>query len=337
MPAAPRLSLCMPTYNRAAYIGATLESILPQLTDDVEVVVVDGASPDETGAIVSSFAAREPRIRYERLAAKGGVDRDIDHAVALGHGEYCWIFPDDDLLKPGAIARVLRHTREGHDLIVVNAEVKGPDLRDRLQARFIDIADDRVYESGDRERLFLDTANYLSYVGGVVIRKDVWMSRDRASYFGSDFVHVGVIFQRELPGTALLIAEPQIDIRYGNASWGARTFEIWTFKWPHMVWSFGGIADAIKARVCPRNGWCNLRRLLLQRALGVFSVGEYDRWIRRIDGPLPLKLCARVIAALPGAPLNLLAVLHATIRRQGATLFDLRRSRFYPFRSVSRT
>ena len=48
----PLLSICIATHNRADYIGETLDSIIPQLTDEVEIVVVDGASTDATRTVM---------------------------------------------------------------------------------------------------------------------------------------------------------------------------------------------------------------------------------------------------------------------------------------------
>ena len=50
-----KLSICIPTYNRAAYIGETLASIISQSNDDIEIVIVDGASTDNTADVVTSF------------------------------------------------------------------------------------------------------------------------------------------------------------------------------------------------------------------------------------------------------------------------------------------
>ena len=96
----PILSICIATYNRAGFIGETLDSIIPQLDDDVELLVVDGASSDNTEDIVRKYAQKESRIRYVRLSAKGGVDQDFDKSVELARGEYRRLFMDDGLSSP---------------------------------------------------------------------------------------------------------------------------------------------------------------------------------------------------------------------------------------------
>src|SRR6266571_3092358 len=101
-----RLSICIATYNRADVIGETLESILPQLREGVELVVVDGASPDATESDVNSYFSGRSDCRYVRLPTKGGVDQDYCLAVEYAKGQYCWLMTDDDILKPNAIDRV---------------------------------------------------------------------------------------------------------------------------------------------------------------------------------------------------------------------------------------
>lgn len=325
---AVRLSICIATLNRAAFIGETLESIVSQITPEVELVVVDGASTDNTEAVVRSFAARCPRLRYVRLEKKGGVDQDYCKAVELAQGDYCWLFTDDDLLKPGAVAAVLEATSRNFSLIVVNAEVRTPDLAVCLQASRLRGSDGRVYgpDADGRNQLLADAGNYLSFIGGVVIRRDLWNVREKTKYFGTEFIHLGVIFQSPLPDEALVMARPWIVIRYGNALWTAKSFQIWMFKFPQLIWSFPDCADWAKQQVEHREPWKRWERLLQARALGQFSVKEFDAWLAPHLKPSPRKLLTRAIACLPVRPLNWLArvcVRHIACKDPSITLFDL--------------
>ena len=93
------LSICMPTYNFGKVIGATLENITSQMTGSVEIVIVDGASTDNTAEVVRGFQERFPNIIYHRLQRRGGIDQDMAKSVELARGEYCWLFSSDDLMK----------------------------------------------------------------------------------------------------------------------------------------------------------------------------------------------------------------------------------------------
>jgi len=324
----PILSLCIATLNREKYIGQTLASIVPQLSARVELVIVDGASTDDTPAIVKSFADGSPHVRYHRLPTNSGIDRDFDTAVSLCNGDYGWLMTDDDLLVPDAIARVLKSLAESPQLLVVNARIMTADLSKVLQTRRLDIDEDSTYLSGDMERLFEMTADYLSFIGAVVIERKVWMERERAPFFGTLFVHVGVIFQGPPLTKAMVIAEPLILIRYGNAMWTPRGFEIWMFKWPKLVWSFTSFSTRAKASVCAAEPWRSTRSLLSMRANGAYSTVEYERFLRQ-HAVGAGRMIAKVIASVPASIANSLAVLFWLLgpRKLGTGIYDIARSR----------
>ena len=60
----PKVTVCLPTYNRAHYLREAIESVLSQTFQDFELLICDNASTDETSEVVKSF--RDARIRYVR-------------------------------------------------------------------------------------------------------------------------------------------------------------------------------------------------------------------------------------------------------------------------------
>ncbi len=326
-----RLSICITTLNRVDFIGATLDSIISQATDEVEVVIVDGGSVDNTEKVVRQYQQRFSRLRYFRPQANMGIDRDFDKTVELAQGEYCWLMSDDDILKPGAIQTVLDETRRNYGLIIVNAEVRNPDLSRIVDERRLQSSVNQVYGSADRERFFVEVADYLSFIGCVVIKRHLWISREREKYFGTAFIHVGVIFQGPLLQDTLVIAEPLISIRYGNALWTAKSFQIWMFSWPQLIWSFPDYPDAAKRAVCPREPWRKTTTLLVYRARGAFSLKEYYGWLEPRLRSQWSRLIVKTIAQLPGCVLNLLGIIYFSVfsRRSRMPLLDLQSSQFY--------
>ena len=323
----PRLSICIATYQRARFIGETLDSILGQMEAGVELLIVDGASPDDTAAVMAGFVSRHPQIRYFRQAQNSGVDGDYDKAVAYAQGEYCWLMTDDDLLKPGAISRVLGTLDGRRELVVVNSEVRTADMSSVIRSRLLQMEKDKEYQADDGDALFAETAGALSFIGCVVIKRDFWLARDCIDYYGSLFVHVGVIFQAALPLNVLVIAEPLISIRYGNAMWTPRGFEIWMFKWPQLVWSFGGFSDRAKSAVCVREPWRQFRKLWLYRAIGGYSKAEYQRFFDR-GMSLATRMLPSLTASLPRHLANSAASVYclAFAREARMNIYDLARS-----------
>lgn len=297
------LSICIPTLNRAGFIGETLDSIVSQLEPGVEIVIVDGGSTDGSDRIVQSYGARFPQIRYVRegeaaRASNAGFDRDCSRAVELASGTHCWLMTDDDVLRPGAISHVLEALRAGHDLAIVSCEVRDLRLEQQLLRARPDIAHDRVFTPADWDDFFRLVIAHVTFVGCVVVRRSLWIERQPQDYFGTGFVHVGVLFRRPIMGTSIVLAEPLVVIRNGNGQWSTRAFDIFMRRWPQLVWSFEGLSDRAKRVATPREPWRMLRVLLLQRAYGRYSKREYDT-LRDDIGPAWKRGAARIIARLP--------------------------------------
>jgi len=320
----PMLSICIATYKRAAYLGETLAAILDGLPTGVEVVILDGASPDNTPQVIEPFLGRSAAVRYVRENVNSGVDKDFDKAVCLARGEYCWLLSDDDILKPGAVAHVLALLEPTLDLLVVNSQMLNADLSVELIPRILEMTDDRYYDLKSSDSFLAEIGDYLSFIGGVVIRRSVWLERERERYFGSLFVHVGVIFQAPLLRVRV-IADPLITIRYGNAMWTSRGFEIWMFKWPDLIWSFDAFSDSAKTRVVARQPWKKWRRLTLFRAIGGYSYADYRRFFKEQGRGGFLQF---IISVLPVAAVNALTALYWFFANQKARagIYDLARS-----------
>ncbi|WP_298930586.1 glycosyltransferase [uncultured Ramlibacter sp.] len=323
-----KLSMCIATFNRAGFIGQTLDSILPQLTSEVELVVVDGASTDGTADVVAAYRSQYPSLVYHREKENSGFDRDVDKAVTYARGQYCWLMSDDDILADDAIATVLKSLADGPALVVVNAEVRSKDLSKCLKERQLNVGADQEFAAEEQANLFAVTTNYLSFFGAVVIQRDRWLARERAPYFGSMFIHVGVIFQSPSIGRAKLIARPLIKIRYANAMWTARAFEIWAAKWPRLIWSFDQFSTTSRAGVTQRYPATSLKLLLHYRALGAYGPGEYRSLLAGRDEPHhPLAIA---VAWLPARGVNAAIALSCLLRRHvdaPMMLHDLVRAR----------
>jgi hypothetical protein len=94
----PKVTVCLPTYNRAGYLTECIESILAQTMTDFEVIISDNCSTDATPDVVRGF--RDARLRYVRNESNVGVFRNMNQCLALATGDYVCILHDDDLYAP---------------------------------------------------------------------------------------------------------------------------------------------------------------------------------------------------------------------------------------------
>lgn len=95
------VSVVIPAYNAASYIGDTIRSVLAQTRTDWEIIVVDDCSTDDTAAVAQSFA--DPRIRYVRQPENLWVLKARYRGVQLAIHPRVMLLDADDLLRPEAI------------------------------------------------------------------------------------------------------------------------------------------------------------------------------------------------------------------------------------------
>ena len=326
--AAPTLSICISTRNRAQFLGETLDSIVGQLDSSVELVVLDGASTDGTPDLMRDYVTRYPAIRYCREKQNSGVDQDYDKVVGYARGKYCWLMTDDDVLCADAVRHVVLALGDA-DLVIVNAEVRNRDFSELLQERLLPFVEDRRYDARNREEFFRNCAHYMTFIGAIVIKRDAWLSRDRQTYYGTEFIHLGVIFQRPNLESIQVVCSPLITIRYGNASWGPRTFEVWGVKFPRLVWSLPDLSDEAKASATDRWPWRDMRTLFYWRAVGAYSKPSFDRFVSGEARGL-LEFAALCISLIPGSLASASATLYlaAFNRSDGLRIYDLLNGRY---------
>lgn len=100
-----KLSICIPTYNRCNYLQRCIESIIGYQGDDIEIIVQDNNSIDDTENIVKSFP--DKRIDYRKNSSNIGARLNVRSIIDRAKGEYCFFLTDDDMLVPGVIHIIL--------------------------------------------------------------------------------------------------------------------------------------------------------------------------------------------------------------------------------------
>lgn len=103
----PLVTIYLPTRNRARFLGPAIESALSQTHRDIELIVVDDASHDETPQVLERWASRDPRLRVISLPRQSGPSAARNAAIRAAHGEFVTGLDDDDRLLPGRVSSLL--------------------------------------------------------------------------------------------------------------------------------------------------------------------------------------------------------------------------------------
>lgn len=100
----PRVSVVIPAYNNAKVIGETIESVLEQTGVDLELIVADHSSTDDTRAVVEQYQS-DPRLVLLDTPAGGGAPRNWNRVTEQATGDFVKLVCGDDVLRPGVLAR----------------------------------------------------------------------------------------------------------------------------------------------------------------------------------------------------------------------------------------
>jgi len=104
------VSVVIPTFNRAKFLGHAMRSVLDQSHRVLELIVVDDGSTDDTGDVVAAFA--DPRVRFVRIPRSGSPARARNVGIGHARGRFLAFLDSDDVWKPSKIERQLRALRE---------------------------------------------------------------------------------------------------------------------------------------------------------------------------------------------------------------------------------
>ena len=110
---APVVSVIMANYNGSAYLGDAIASVRRQSLRELELIVSDDASTDDSVRIVSEAMGGDPRIRLLRSKQNSGPAAARNKALALAKGDWIAVMDSDDLMHPDRLLRGSSRPRSG--------------------------------------------------------------------------------------------------------------------------------------------------------------------------------------------------------------------------------
>jgi hypothetical protein len=132
----PKLSVILPNFNHAAFLPRCIEAVLDQSYTDLELVVIDDASTDNSREVIADYARRDPRVKFHVNPENRGVIATLNRALDLARGEYVFGAASDDYVLPGyfekAMALFAAHPEAG--IALGQVECVDDDGRVRLVA-----------------------------------------------------------------------------------------------------------------------------------------------------------------------------------------------------------
>jgi glycosyltransferase involved in cell wall biosynthesis len=289
VPEHPLLSVCIPTYNRAHCLEITLPALVIECENhatEVEIVVSDNASTDETLELADRYASCR-FLRWHRQPRNiGGPANIAACAMELAQGDYCWIVGDDDLVLPGAVGRILAALQDNMDCNVFFVNFAQADFTDIAQLAvqrdpsFIPSADklecpEPASRRYDSPVTFLQTGrgriDYFSAILGLVVRVKYWQEHglspvelakhDPFLSFEISFPHLAILFGKVNNAPVYCVATPCSLLGMGAREWAHEWSRIIADQYPRIIELYSSSGAAVNYTEIMR---ARLLELLLQ-------------------------------------------------------------------------
>ena len=178
-----KLSIAIPTYNRATILDRALENIASQISfsEDIQVVISDNGSTDNTRSIVDKYISIL-NIKYVCLPGNQGFDRNFINAICESDGDYIWVKGDDDLIAPNMISEAKSIIENNYDVAILNG---GDYINGTLVPRLRIDPDFSSFDS-----LFSSIGWHLTWIGTIIIKKSILKVDELTECEYNNFVHM---------------------------------------------------------------------------------------------------------------------------------------------------
>jgi GT2 family glycosyltransferase len=115
-----KVDVVVPCYNYARFLEACVRSVLEQSLTDLRVLIIDDASSDDTLAIATALAGRDPRVSVISHPQNWGHIRTYNQGIQWASADYFLLLSADDLLLPGALKRATMIMDENSDIVLAH-------------------------------------------------------------------------------------------------------------------------------------------------------------------------------------------------------------------------
>lgn len=137
------LSIIVPVYNVESYLDQCLDSIIKNYNKNIEVILVDDGSKDNSGKICDSYAEKYNFIKVKHRT-NGGLSAARNTGIDLAEGKYIWFVDSDDYISDNSILDIFTRIKEDVDVVVGNYCIFCGDETKEVYQDFIKINDNEL-------------------------------------------------------------------------------------------------------------------------------------------------------------------------------------------------
>lgn len=168
----PKISFCIPTYNRAEIVKTCVEHVLQYEGDDIEVVVSNNGSEDNTLELLTGI--KDKRLHVRSNDTNLGFNKNLYEVLKMANGEFCFISSDEDLIAIDKIPELIKFLTETKCVSVLSSlgvhSLYDVDSNSKYEVVIKNTIEDPYFEGNLTESL--KACIRKMYMTGIIIRKD---------------------------------------------------------------------------------------------------------------------------------------------------------------------
>ncbi|MDX4027737.1 glycosyltransferase family 2 protein [Aliarcobacter skirrowii] len=285
-----KLSIVIPTYNRADFLDYSLEIHIPMLKEyGIEIAIFDNASTDNTQEVVSKWMKEYKFINYIRHEKNFGAVKNFEYALSYPNSEYIWLLGDTYKFNIEMLINLLNSIESRYDLIIFNLSNK--------------VKLDEVI-SEDYNLLLNKLGALITCASVTIINKNIFDKNSLDRYLNTNFPHTGLILESISNKKNIKInflQEYSIEslsnpkLKKTNWSHTPKAFEIGCEDWTNFVMSLPPSYKLENKMKCIMDfgkvsGLFTFKNLVLLRTRGLIDIKVYNRYKKlfpfTVDYPL---------------------------------------------------
>jgi abequosyltransferase len=292
----PLLSVCIPTYNRANYLKECLDSIVCQfgdnnIYDQIEIIISDNASDDDTEELVAEYQKTYKNIRYFRNKENIGGAKNGMVILQLPLGRYAWLVGDDDIVSGNSIKYLISKIKEKeYSVILMNfdqGEHYNPKIK--IYSNSLRLRDDKEYVHSEDFFKGKDFKNFsgINFMSALVYNVDLLKENFYKfdEFLDTVYLQAYIFLILGVNGNILRIAEPLVTWRCGES----RRYDKWQKNERQIQNDFNGFIEYSKRlgyvfdenRKTKANRWLTIKGLIFN-FFKKYGLVRYARVIYRI-------------------------------------------------------
>ncbi|GHU64593.1 hypothetical protein FACS189447_01730 [Spirochaetia bacterium] len=236
----PLLSICIPTYNRDYLIKECLNQLCPvAIKYNVNIVISDNASPDNTEQVVKEFVKKYSNIAYYKQSENIGPDSNYEFILQHANTKYRWLFGDSAIVTESNLIHILEKlNKNDYDLFILGADSSAKNVRTKGVKQ-------KLYTN--HNEFFSDLGHHITWISCLIYNERVIAKANFKKYRNTNFIHTGIILEYCCYNKFFLYYYPDIHLNtvpYERRNhWMDIAIEIFCKRWFIFIMSLPALYD----------------------------------------------------------------------------------------------